>query len=148
MPRQARLDSPGTLHHVMIRGIEGRRIVDDDQDRSDFGLRVRPESGLIPARRCSPSRLLKPVGTRLPSFLAQAVKDVVGRPRLVRIASVVCKALLGNFELSLGDRNLAWIFRDTIPKRLQITDLLTLDRLPNPGGSGIAVCSMAGPRCR
>jgi hypothetical protein len=22
MPRQARLDSPGTLHHVMIRGIE------------------------------------------------------------------------------------------------------------------------------
>ena len=36
MPRQARLDSPGTLHHVMIRGIEGRRIVDDGQDRSDF----------------------------------------------------------------------------------------------------------------
>ena len=32
MPRQARLDSPGTLHHVMIRGIEGRNIVDDDQD--------------------------------------------------------------------------------------------------------------------
>src|SRR3989337_4127399 len=40
MPRQARLDSPGTLHHVMIRGIEGRRIVDDDQDRSDFVLRL------------------------------------------------------------------------------------------------------------
>lgn len=36
MPRQARLDSPGTLHHVMIRGIEGRNIVDDDQDRRDF----------------------------------------------------------------------------------------------------------------
>jgi len=32
MPRQARLDSPGTLHHAMIRGIEGRTIVDDDQD--------------------------------------------------------------------------------------------------------------------
>ena len=36
MPRQARLDSPGTLHHVMIRGIEKRRIVDDDTDRGDF----------------------------------------------------------------------------------------------------------------
>ena len=40
MPRQARLDSPGTLHHVMIRGIEGRRIVDDDQDRSGFVYRL------------------------------------------------------------------------------------------------------------
>lgn len=28
MPRQARLDFPGTLHHVILRGIEGREIVD------------------------------------------------------------------------------------------------------------------------
>ena len=40
MPRQARLDSPGTLHHVMIRGIEGRQVVDDEQDRSDFVRRL------------------------------------------------------------------------------------------------------------
>jgi hypothetical protein len=26
MPRQARLDAPGTLHHVMGRGIEGTKI--------------------------------------------------------------------------------------------------------------------------
>jgi len=36
MPRSARLDSPGTLHHVIIRGIERRRIVDDDMDRQFF----------------------------------------------------------------------------------------------------------------
>jgi len=36
MPRQARLDSPGTLHHVMVRGIEQGRIVDDEADRADF----------------------------------------------------------------------------------------------------------------
>ena len=36
MPRQARLDAPGTLHHVIIRGIERRRIVDDDEDRKRF----------------------------------------------------------------------------------------------------------------
>jgi len=29
MLRQARLDAPGTLHHVIVRGIEKRRIVDD-----------------------------------------------------------------------------------------------------------------------
>jgi hypothetical protein len=29
MPRQARLDTPGTLHHVIVSGIEKQRIVDD-----------------------------------------------------------------------------------------------------------------------
>jgi hypothetical protein len=32
---QARLDAPGTLHHVMIREIEGKRIFRDTQDRKD-----------------------------------------------------------------------------------------------------------------
>jgi len=40
MPRQARLDAPGTLHHVIVRGIERRKIVDDDQDRQDFVSRM------------------------------------------------------------------------------------------------------------
>ena len=40
MPRQARLDSPGTLHHVIIREIERRRIVDDEQDRKNFVSRL------------------------------------------------------------------------------------------------------------
>ena len=30
MPRGPRLDTPGTLHHVMIRGIERGSIVRDD----------------------------------------------------------------------------------------------------------------------
>ena len=36
MPRIARLDSPGLLHHIMIRGIERRRIFNDDKDRENF----------------------------------------------------------------------------------------------------------------
>ena len=40
MPRGARLDAPGTLHHVMIRGIERRTIVDDEKDREDFVSRL------------------------------------------------------------------------------------------------------------
>ena len=40
MPRGARLDAPGTLHHVIVRGIERRRIVNDDQDRDNFVLRL------------------------------------------------------------------------------------------------------------
>jgi len=33
MPRQARLDAPGTLHHVMVQGIEGTNIFRTDNDR-------------------------------------------------------------------------------------------------------------------
>jgi len=29
MPRRAKLDAPGTLHHVIVRGIERRKIVND-----------------------------------------------------------------------------------------------------------------------
>ena len=40
MPRRARLDAPGTLHHVMVRGIERGKIVDDDTDRKNFVSRL------------------------------------------------------------------------------------------------------------
>ncbi len=33
MPRQARLDVPGALHHIMVRGINKSSIFNDDQDR-------------------------------------------------------------------------------------------------------------------
>jgi putative transposase len=36
MPRQARIDAPGALHHIIIRGIEKRSIFRDDQDRDNF----------------------------------------------------------------------------------------------------------------
>ena len=40
MPRQARLDSPGTLHHVILRGIEKKNIVDDKYDRANMVSRL------------------------------------------------------------------------------------------------------------
>ncbi len=36
----ARLDTPGLLHHVMIRGIERRKIFNDDTDRENFVERL------------------------------------------------------------------------------------------------------------
>jgi putative transposase len=51
MPRQARLDAPGTLHHVMIRGIEGVTIFPDDEDRRNFLSRI--------------GELVKDTGTRI-----------------------------------------------------------------------------------
>jgi putative transposase len=34
--RGVRLDAPGGLHHVIVRGIEGRRIFETEKDREDF----------------------------------------------------------------------------------------------------------------
>ena len=36
MPRQARIDAPGALHHIIGRGIERRKIFRDDHDRQNF----------------------------------------------------------------------------------------------------------------
>jgi REP element-mobilizing transposase RayT len=36
MPRKARIDAPGALHHIILRGIERRKIFFDDDDRDNF----------------------------------------------------------------------------------------------------------------
>ena len=36
MTRQSRIDTEGALHHIIARGIERRKIFNDDQDRYDF----------------------------------------------------------------------------------------------------------------
>ncbi len=36
MPRKARIDAPGALGHIIVRGLERRRIFSGDQDRDTF----------------------------------------------------------------------------------------------------------------
>jgi len=40
MPRKARIDAPGALHHVIVRGIERRKIFRSDYDRKNFLSRL------------------------------------------------------------------------------------------------------------
>ncbi|OGP50212.1 MAG: hypothetical protein A2Y79_07855 [Deltaproteobacteria bacterium RBG_13_43_22] len=47
MPRSAHLDTPGIIHHIMIRGIERRPIFRNDEAREDLLERIsllRPET--------------------------------------------------------------------------------------------------------
>ena len=53
MPWQARLDAPGILHHVMVRGMEGCPIFLEDQDRQEFVSRI--------------SELVEKTGTKVPA---------------------------------------------------------------------------------
>ncbi len=36
MPRLARLDAPDVLHHIIIRGIERKKIFNDKYDQENF----------------------------------------------------------------------------------------------------------------
>lgn len=45
MPRKPRLDAPGLIHHVIVRGIERRDIFIDDADRREFLRRVGALAG-------------------------------------------------------------------------------------------------------
>jgi len=76
MPRQARLDAPGTLHHVIVRGIEKQLIFDDDQDRKKFvfklGKLVRDTGTAVYAWSLMPNHLhilLRSSAYGLPRFM-------------------------------------------------------------------------------
>ena len=48
MPRKARIDAPGALQHINIRGIEHKAIFKDDSDRDNFLDRL---SALVSERK-------------------------------------------------------------------------------------------------
>ncbi len=36
MPRHTRLEAPGALHHIIVRGIDKALLFKDDQDKTRF----------------------------------------------------------------------------------------------------------------
>jgi REP element-mobilizing transposase RayT/DNA-binding transcriptional regulator YhcF (GntR family) len=50
MPRQARLDIPGALHHIMVRGINRTDIFEDERDKLKFLDRL---GAMVTAGQCS-----------------------------------------------------------------------------------------------
>jgi putative transposase len=85
MPRRARLDAPGTLHHVIVRGIEKRRIVDNDQDRAKFVQRLGETSQITQTAIYAWSLmtnhahiLLRSSGAGLSSFMRKLLTGYAG----------------------------------------------------------------------
>ena len=48
MPKAARIDYPGALHHVIVRGIEGKYIFKEEQDKQEIYTRLK---GLLKTSR-------------------------------------------------------------------------------------------------
>jgi len=40
-PRRSRIDAPGALHHIIVRGIERKTIFKDDADKDNFLERLK-----------------------------------------------------------------------------------------------------------
>lgn len=82
MPRSARIDMPGLLQNVMVRGIEKRDIFADDKDRLSFLSRF--------------SKLLQETGT---DCLAWALLSnhlhLLLRPRQEKMARFMRRLLTG-----------------------------------------------------
>ena len=86
MPRLARLDAPGVLHHVIIRGIERRRIFRDRKDRNDFLTRLEdllPETNMTCYAWALLSNhahfLLRTGDTPLATFMRRLLTGYAGR---------------------------------------------------------------------
>jgi len=72
MPRKARIDAPGALHHIILRGIDRCAIFRDDTDCENFLTRL--ERLLIesstPCRRSIMSWPWKPARSKRVSVLS------------------------------------------------------------------------------
>jgi len=47
MPRRSRIDAPGALHHIIVRGIDKKTIFESDADRDNFLERLKNRYSLI-----------------------------------------------------------------------------------------------------
>lgn len=82
MPRRSRIDAPGSLHHIIIRGIERRSIFKDDADCEKFLEKL----GTVLAE------------SRTPCFAYALMRNHVHlllRTGTVPLATVMCRLLTG-----------------------------------------------------
>ncbi len=147
MPRHARLDAPGTLHHVMVRGIERTAIFRDDADRGAFLARLAPLAEQGALRVCAWALLpnhahllvqtgRQPLATSLRKLLTGYAVDFNRRHRRVghlfqnRYRSIVVEADPYLLELVR--------YLHLNPLRAQVVpDLRRLDRYPWSGHSAL-----------
>lgn len=94
MPRGPRLDAPGVVHHVTLRGVGGRDLFVDDADRENFCARLDrliPELGFT----CLAFALM-------PNHVHLIVRS--GRVRISRLMSRLCTG----YALYFGKRH-GWV---------------------------------------
>lgn len=82
MPRKARIDTPGALHHIIVRGIERRKVFYDDTDWDNFLKRF----GIVLTETATPCF----AGALIPNHL-----HLLLRTGLTPIATLMQRVLTG-----------------------------------------------------
>lgn len=70
MPRRSRIDSPGSLHHIMCRGIEKRKVFDTDADREHFLERL---GEILGKRLFTPRKLISLLRSLILIAISQSI---------------------------------------------------------------------------
>ena len=147
MPRQARLDAPGTLHHVILRGIARGHIVTDEEDRAAFLRRVGDLTAatgtMVYAWVLLPNHahlLLRSGPAGLPQFMRRLLTGYAqgynrrhrraGHMFQNRYKSIVCE------EDAYFQELVRYIHLNPLRARL-VPDLTHLDRYPWCGHAGL-----------
>ena len=147
MPRGARLDAPGALHHVMVRGIEGTAIVVDNEDRLDFLNRTGKSAEATGAEIYAWSLmtnhahlLLRSGSVGLPSFMRKVLTGYsvsfnrrhqrIGHLFQNRYKSILCE------EEPYFAKLVSYIHLNPLRAR-QVTTLEELERYPWSGHAAI-----------
>jgi len=103
MPRQARIDAPGSLHHIMCRGIERREIFRDNQDRRNFVDRLG----------------------RVAELFNVTVRDILEpskRPQRVRARSLLCFWAVTEWDLAGTVVGKRWLVQLAVRKAVERGD--------------------------
>ncbi len=88
MPRLARLDAPGVLHHIIIRGVERCKIFRDDKDKDNFVDRLSIFKSIICQEDVYFKELVRYI--HLNPLRAKIVSDIKGLNRLIIGFSFYC----------------------------------------------------------
>ena len=92
MPRQARLDAPGTLHHVMGRGLREEEYSGGRRTGRTFflGSESYARKALL---WCMPGR-----SWRIIFYVESSIRHVMGSPKLCEVDLLLC-GILGPFPI-------------------------------------------------
>jgi len=91
MPRKARIDAPGALHHIIVRGIERRKLFYDDSDRDNLLKRL----GIILTETKTPCFAWALIPNHLHLLLRTGVEPI----------STVMRRLLTGYAVSYNRRH-------------------------------------------
>ena len=99
MPRKARIEAPGALHHIIIRGIERRAIFKNAADRSDFLNRL---DKILPETQTSCyARVLLTNHVHL--LLKTDLKTASKEARITQARTVLCYLAVRKLKISCAE---------------------------------------------